>query len=196
MARPRSDAAREKMLGATAEIVLADGVNAVTFDEVARRSRVAKTTIYRHFETKNQLLIEALDGQTRVPPVPDTGNLRADLLDFFTTIQPLFANEQLRAATLDLMAAAARDNELGILHRHTVRDRTKAMQTIFARAQARGELPADLDYLDAFDFLEGPFFVRTLLYPEKVVELDLERTVDRIIAALTAETRQGLPATR
>ena len=146
MARPRSDAAREKMLGATAEIVLADGVNAVTFDEVARRSRVAKTTIYRHFETKNQLLIEALDGQTRVPPVPDTGNLRADLLDFFTTIQPLFANEQLRAATLDLMAAAARDNELGILHRHTVRDRTKAMQTIFTRAQARGELPADLDY--------------------------------------------------
>ena len=60
------------------------------------------------------------------------------------------------------------------------------MQTIFVRAQARGELPADLDYLDAFDFLEGPFFVRTMLYPEKVDDLDFERTIDRIIAALQA----------
>ena len=39
---------------------------------------------------------------------------------------------------------------------------------------------------DAFDFLEGPFMVRTLLYPEKVKELDIERTIDRIIAALQA----------
>lgn len=174
------------MLGATAEIAFADGVNAVTFDEVARRSGVAKTTIYRHFDTKNQLLMEALDRQTIFPEVPDTGNLRTDLLQFFTTIQPLFRNEQLRAATLDLMAVAARDDELQQLHQATVRDRTQAMKTIFTRAQARGELPADLDYIDAFDFLEGPFFVRTMLYPEKVDDLDLDRTIDRIIAALRA----------
>ena len=174
------------MLGATAEIVFSDGVNAVTFDEVARRSGVAKTTIYRHFETKNQLVIAALDGLTMFPDVPDTGTLRADLLTFFETIRPLFRNLELRAATLDLMAAAARDDELHALHQQTVRERTKAMQTIFVRAQARGELPADLDYLDAFDFLEGPFFVRTMLYPEKVDDLDFERTIDRIIAALQA----------
>lgn len=173
------------MLGATAAIVFDDGVNAVTFDEVARRSGVAKTTIYRHFDTKNQLLMAALDGATAFPDVPDTGNLRADLLGFFENVKPMFRNEQLRAATLDLMAAAARDDELQTLHRSAVRDRTAAMQTIFERAQARGELPLDLDYTDAFDFLEGPFFVRTILYPEKVDDLDLPRTVDRIIAALT-----------
>lgn len=186
MARPRSEAAREKMLGATVEIVFSDGVNAVTFDEVARRSGVAKTTIYRHFETKNQLVMEAVDRATIFPEIPDNGTLRADLLEFFTTIRPLFRNLRLRAATLDLMAAAARDDELHALHQDAVRVRTAAMQTIFDRAQARGELPADLDYVDAFDFLEGPFFVRTMLYPEKLDQLDLERTVDRIVAALRA----------
>ena len=60
------------------------------------------------------------------------------------------------------------------------------MHTIFDRAKRRGELPTDLDYTDAFDFLEGPLMVRTLLYPEKLGELDLERTIDRIIAALRA----------
>lgn len=174
------------MLGATVEIVFSDGVNAVTFDEVARRSGVAKTTIYRHFETKNQLVIAALDGLTVFPEVPDTGNLRADLLAFFATIRPLFRNLRVRAATLDLMAAAARDDDLHALHQRAVGQRTRAMRTIFERAQARGELPADLEYVDAFDFLEGPFFVRTMLYPEKVDDLDLERTIDRIVAALGA----------
>ena len=174
------------MLGATAEIVFSDGVNAVTFDEVARRSGVAKTTIYRHFESKNQLVITALDGLTVFPEIPDTGTLRADLIEFFTSIQPLFANVRVRNATLDLMAAASRDDELQALHQQTVRERTRAMRTIFVRAQARGELAADLDYVDAFDFLEGPFFVRAMLYPEKVGDLDLDRTVDRVIAALQA----------
>ncbi len=186
MARPRSEEAREKMLGATAEIVFEGGVTAVTLDEVARRSGVAKTTIYRHFETKNQLLMAALDGATALPQLPDTGTLRQDLLDFFAEILPIFRSDQLRLAALDIIAAAARDEELAGLHRNMVRDRTTSMHTIFDRAQRRGELPADLDYTDAFDFLEGPFMVRTLLYPEKLDELDLERTIDRIVAALQA----------
>lgn len=186
MARPRSEEAREKMLRATAEIALTDGVNAVTIDEVARRSGVAKTTIYRHFETKNELLIGALDGATAMPAIPDTGTLRQDLIDFYRELLPFFDDLQLRAASLDLLAAAARDDELDELHRRYVHDRTTAMKAIFDRAQRRGEVDPDISYAEAFDFLEGPFMVRTLLYPEKIKELDFERTIDRIIAALQA----------
>lgn len=186
MARPRSEEAREKMLRATAEIAFTEGVNAVTFDEVARRSGVAKTTAYRHFDSKNDLLVHALDQATALPALPDTGTLRQDLIDFFGEIMPIFDDLELRAASLDLMAAAARDPELAALHRANVAARITPMLTIFQRAQQRGELPDDLSYTDAFDFLEGPFMVRTLLYPEKVKDIDIERTVDRIIAALRA----------
>ncbi|MEM9467202.1 MAG: TetR/AcrR family transcriptional regulator [Actinomycetota bacterium] len=186
MARPRSEEAREKMLRATAEIVFDDGVNAVTIDEIARRSGVAKTTIYRHFDTKNALLVCALDGATAFPELPDTGTLRQDLIDFFHDLMPIFDNVDMRAVGLDLMAAATRDPELDALHRRSVEDRIGLMQTIFERAKRRGEVPEDLDYTDAFDFLEGPFMVRTLLYPEKVKDIDVERTVDRIVAALRA----------
>ncbi|MEO0492802.1 MAG: TetR/AcrR family transcriptional regulator [Actinomycetota bacterium] len=186
MARPRSEEARDKMLRATGEIAFTGGVNAVTFDEVARRSGVAKTTIYRHFPTKNDLIVHALDQATSHPELPDTGTLRQDLLEFFREILPIFDDPGLRAASLDLMAAAARDPELDQLHRSKVQERITPMHTIFDRARRRGELPYDLDYTDAFDFLEGPFMVRTLLYPEKLRDLDLERTVDRIVAALQA----------
>ena len=186
MARPRSEEAREKMLRAAAEIVFEDGVNAVTIDEVSRRSGVAKTTLYRHFETKNAMLVCALDGATAFPELPDTGTVRQDLIEFFEQLMPMFDDLDMRAVALDLMAAATRDPELDALHRRSIEDRIGLMRTIFERAQRRGELPDDLDYLDAFDFLEGPFMVRTLLYPEKVKDIDIERTVDRIIGALQA----------
>ena len=79
MGRPRSQAAREKVLEATAAIALSDGLSAVTIDRVARRSGVAKTTIYRHFEHRNALLIAALDPTTDAPDCPDTGALTVDL---------------------------------------------------------------------------------------------------------------------
>ena len=60
MGRPLSDEARERMLRAALEVVLEIGVPGFTIDEVARRSGVAKTTIYRHFDSRNDLLVGKL----------------------------------------------------------------------------------------------------------------------------------------
>jgi len=49
MARPRSEEARRKVLGAASDLMAARGVASLTIDEVAARSGVAKTTIYRHW---------------------------------------------------------------------------------------------------------------------------------------------------
>ncbi len=61
------------MLQHTLAIVVEVGVHGFTIDELARRSGVAKTTIYRHFPTRNELLIAALDGNITIPETPDTG---------------------------------------------------------------------------------------------------------------------------
>lgn len=185
MPRPRSEEAKNKMLRATAELLYRDGIHAVTYDEVARKSGVAKTTIYRHFPSRNQLLVAAVDGSTATPLIPDNGNLRADLVDFLHAILPIFQNDDLRAMSLELMAAAARDPELQGLHRANVRARIGPLSTIFNRAKDRGEIGAELDYVDAFDFMEGPLIVRSLLYPDKLDDLDIELTVDRILRVLS-----------
>ena len=185
MPRPRSEEARNKMLRATVEVLHRDGIHAVTYDEIARKSGVAKTTIYRHFPTRNQLLVAAVDGSTAHPLIPDTGNLRDDLIDFLNAILPMFQNEELRAHSLDLMAAAARDPELQALQRANVRARIGPLSTIFERAKARGEIDQDLEYVDAFDFIEGPLIVRTILYPDKLDDLDISATVDLILRVLS-----------
>ena len=49
MARPRSEEARRKALAAATDLIVERGVANLSIEEVAARSGVAKTTIYRHW---------------------------------------------------------------------------------------------------------------------------------------------------
>ena len=186
MARPYSKVARAKMLGAATELVLATGVRGFNIDEVARRSGVAKTTIYRHFPNPNELLVAALDGATEVPPTPNTGSLRGDLLEFLASVLPIFANPTVRALSFEIFAAAIRDPELRHLYASMMRGRQIPTKTIFDRGLARGEISPDLDYSSAFEIIEGPFIIRSLVQPETLDDIDLESLVDRILVLLKA----------
>ena len=55
---------RQAVLDATADLVAEVGVERTTIDEIANRSGVAKTTIYRHFASKQVLVVEAVHACT------------------------------------------------------------------------------------------------------------------------------------
>ena len=80
--RPRSEKARQAILAAAAELLLARGLGAVSMDAVADRAGVSKATIYRWWPTKETLALDALytEWATATPAPRDTGSLRGDLL--------------------------------------------------------------------------------------------------------------------
>ena len=184
MSRPLSETARTKMLAAASELILAGGVHCFTIDEVARRSGVAKSTIYRHFPNRNELIIAALDGAMAVPPTPDTGSLREDLLEFLASVLPIFRDSTLRAVSFEIYAAAMLDPELHKIHRSMMRRRGAPTKAIFDRGQARGEISPDLDYNTAFEIIEGPLIVRCLTRPETLDDIELEPLVDQMLVTL------------
>lgn len=186
MARPRSSEARQKMLDAATELALDVGIRAFTVDELARRSGVAKTTIYRHFPSKNELIITALDGVTPIPEVPDTGNLHDDLVIFLGNVLPIFASAKLRALFLDIFAAATFDEELAALQSSMMNGRGEALMTIVARARERGEMPPELDHDVVVELIEGPLIFRSLTNPSRLDGLDLEELTATIIRRLNA----------
>jgi len=53
--------ARERILSAAYELFSRRGIRAVGTDEVIARANVAKATLYRHFATKNDLVLAVLD---------------------------------------------------------------------------------------------------------------------------------------
>ena len=82
----RVQRSRARVLGATLELLTEQGVGRVSVDEVARRSGVAKTTIYRHWPTRADLVLDACAQLGSDQDVPDTGSFQGDLTALLTSI--------------------------------------------------------------------------------------------------------------
>src|ERR1700741_5633704 len=78
---PRWLRSRTRLLEAAVELLRTGGIEAVTIDAVTRESRVARTTLYRHFGCSSDLLAATLE--RLIPPVtppPSTGSVGARLV--------------------------------------------------------------------------------------------------------------------
>src|SRR5215475_3701301 len=85
--RPRSPAADEAILDATVELLGELGFLALTIEAVAARAGVAKTTIYRRWPTKDDLLFDAV-ACIKGPPIDPPGeSVRSDLLWMLTRMR-------------------------------------------------------------------------------------------------------------
>jgi AcrR family transcriptional regulator len=62
MTRARS-AARERILATADTLFYGEGVRAVGVDRVVEESKVARVTFYRHFPSKNDLVVAYIDGR-------------------------------------------------------------------------------------------------------------------------------------
>lgn len=188
MARPLSDVAREKILVAATDVIRKSGVQGFSIDEVARHSGVAKTTIYRHFDSKNHLIVAAFHENHRVHDrvTPDNGSLRADILEFISAGMPAFSDQSLQAVFYGIVAATAYDEELRVLFTSGKLDDENPLVMILENAIARGEIPAGMAPMTAFGFIEGPMVIRSLVQPDSLAELDLELLADQIVIALGA----------
>jgi AcrR family transcriptional regulator len=137
---------REAICDAVFALLAEVGYDRMTMDLVADRAHASKATIYRAWEDKPQMVIEAIlqrfDG---VPEVPDTGSLRGDLMAMLSR-----ACDAVNSAEGDvisgLMTAAGRNPQLATaLHATLVETKKSLHEAVISKAVARGEIPADTD---------------------------------------------------
>ncbi|MGH1489424.1 MAG: TetR/AcrR family transcriptional regulator [Acidimicrobiales bacterium] len=185
MPRPLSEEARQKATEAAQKLLAEDGIDGFTIDEVARRSGVAKTTIYRHWNSANELLVHTLDCQIERIQTPDTGTLRGDLLEMYTVVRGILNTPGTRQMFLDMASASARDSELETVKLAMLAERTRPIREILRRAIERGEIP-DIDLEHASILIEGPFVARMFMSGEPVEAHETELAVDFIARGLGA----------
>lgn len=173
------------ILDACAELIEREGMGGVTMEAVAALSGAAKTTIYRHWPTRERLLIDAFGICSRAAiPSPDSGELREDLITVLGGLAERLNHGGFCSAMSSLIDAAARDAELERLHRETIADRRRPLTDLLEREVARGRLPDDLDTETAVALLAGPLFYRALIAREPVDGAFVARTVDAALAEL------------
>ncbi|GGS09116.1 MULTISPECIES: TetR/AcrR family transcriptional regulator [Streptomyces] len=174
--RPRSTAADAAILDATRESLVDLGWSKLTMSDVATRAGVAKTTLYRRWAGKNELVVDAVAVLFDELELPDRGSLAADVQGVVLQFAALLERPEARTALMAVVAESTRDDSLRRRIRSAIVDRQKRLVLLGReRAQARGELRYEDDASAAarnadliFDVIAGAVVHRTLVSAEPV----------------------------
>ncbi|MGW0554337.1 TetR/AcrR family transcriptional regulator [Streptomyces sp. NBC_01794] len=176
--RPRSAEADVAILDATRAALVELGWSKLTMGDVATRAGVAKTTLYRRWTNKSELVVDAVAILFDELELPDLGSLMADVEGVVLQFAALLARPEAKTALMAVVAESTRDDALRGRIRSAIVDRQKRLVLEGrARAQARGELPYEEDPEAAarnadliFDVIAGAVVHRALVSAEPVDE--------------------------
>jgi AcrR family transcriptional regulator len=180
--RPRIEGEREQEIFAAALDVLADvGYDRLTMDAVATAAHASKATLYRRWNGKIALVIDALKSMKGTTVVPDTGDLRDDLLAAYCG--PGGVTD---SSSVDIMAsvmtAVTRDPEFAAAFRkEVIGPKIAASRAVFAQAQERGDIRPDVDLELISPAIAGIVLHRHYILGDCPDPTTVARVIDEII---------------
>ena len=156
----RVQRSRATVLDATAQLLFERGYGGATVDEISRRSGVAKTTIYRHWPTRNDLLRDACSKLGTPLDAPDAGSFLSDATALMTTLARMLASAKWASVLPSIIDAAERDPDIAAMYAKLQQGYSAPFETVILRAMAKGELPRSTDVAKLIAALTGPLFYR------------------------------------
>lgn len=188
--RPGGRAARVRadVLGATIEVLDEVGYDQLGVEEVARRAGVHKTTVYRRWPTKPELVADAVRVTAEVEiPVPDTGALTGDLRALARAVAATISGGGGARRARSIVAAAASADGLDEALGRFWAARMALATPIIERAIERGEVPSDCDPITVIETTVGALWLRALLTGEPLDDAFVVAVADLVSAGATGE---------
>jgi AcrR family transcriptional regulator len=183
--RPRNADADTAILAATRALLAERGWPDLTIAEVASRAGVAKTTLYRRWPGKADLVVDAMAELFSHLEVLDRGSMLQDALATVGQYVELLQLPETQAALLALSAEADRDDTLRAKVIDKVIDPQRHLvYEAWERACRRGEVEGETDIDLIFDMICGTLVHRILIKGQPVDEDYLTRFVSVVLAGL------------
>lgn len=147
--RQRTQDRRSQLAAAALKILASKGALHLTAAELGREVGIADSTVFRHFRDMDEVIHAAIEVVTKLldQTFPDAQSLPMDRLRAFVLARlALLRNhpEVLRLATSDRLEQVAGPDGARRLRAMMQRSR-QFIESCLHEAQARGEIPADLD---------------------------------------------------
>ena len=181
--RPRDSRIDKEVVAAVLGVLRTRGYRAVTIENIARRVKRARTSLYRRWPSKRHLVAFAVVHELGVQPAPDTGSLREDLRTAVETLRHAFAGP-LGSAIAGLASDMAHDPPLARLIRGALlTPRRDSMRAALARGVARGQIARRLDLELLIDMLTAPYYFRALFGHAPVTTGMNDKIVDFVLRA-------------
>jgi AcrR family transcriptional regulator len=193
--RPRSSASRAAILKAAYQILRESGFAGFTVEGVAARAGAGKATIYRWWQTKGTLAIEAflVAIAPRMDSIPLTDSAIADLRRQVHVAAMLYRG-RVGQLVRELIALGQEDSETSrALRSDFVEPRRQAALGALRRAQATGEIRPDIDIEVLSDALWGPIFHRLLVSRMPLDRGYIDKLLDLVLggARVSADGRRS-----
>ncbi len=168
----RGKKVRTAVLEATLAALAETGYTALSIDDIARRAGVHKTTVYRRWQTRENLVVDALTEQMAAGiAIPDTGNVETDLRQLARAFVGWMIGPIGRAMLATILSQdATRVPEIAEIKRRLVDDRFRRAEPVVTRGIERGELPAGTDPAEVIKMLIAPIYLRLLVTAEPIDE--------------------------
>ena len=197
--RPRSMRSQQAILDATLSLMAAEGFDAMTIDAIAATAGVGKKTIYRWWNSKEDLVIDAIKTtQQAKNPVIDTGSLRDDLVSLFRNALQVWGSPDSRNLPRNLITLMTTHPEVfQAYYDQVLASRIQQAIQIVRRAQAAGEIRQDLDATEIATILSGPIWYH-LLFAEsgQPAQARPELLIDAILGGISGRTNRDESETR
>lgn len=177
----RSARVVSEVLHAAAEEIGKKGYSALRVEDVAARSGVNKTTIYRRWPTKVDLVAAMIRHFAEVPEPPETGSLRTDLLVLLKHTAAR-AGSRYGRGIVRMIQLERTDPEVDLVAQQIAKEQMRPRRLVLERAMARGELPPETDVDLILELLFSPVVKRIAFARESPTDSFLERVVDIVLA--------------
>jgi AcrR family transcriptional regulator len=172
---------KETILKTTFELLMENGLSGVSVDEVAKRSGVAKTTIYRHWRSREELLLDACSKLGAKFEAPDTGTLKGDVMEIASGIAARLRSKNFSSVMPSVIDAAERDGRIAALHAKIHADTLAPLYAVLDRAKCKGDLPRNCVTADIVAAVVGPLFYRRWFSREPLDDRFIKSTVMRAL---------------
>ena len=183
---PRVARTRAIVLEAARKLLVEEGPDAVTALRVSEATGVARTTIYRHWPEREDLLRDTVALDEPEAHIELSGDTRDDLIAMLTHMADQVGKRRSARMMAVALERAGYRGEAGGPHRDMVRRRLDPLRKILEAGIGRGDLAADLVVEDAVAELAGPAFFQAVFMRRKVTPDFITGVVDRFVAGHAA----------
>lgn len=164
--RPRSIQSHQAMLKATLELLSEVGFDGISIDAIAARAKVGKTTIYRRYTNKEELVADAIENIREEIISPDTGTLWGDLEAVIQNVAQITLNPLGRQIVAMIISNKSSNPQFAQIYwTKYLQPRRELFAAVIERAKARKEIKESLDPFLVFDLMSGIMLYSLIFLP-------------------------------
>jgi TetR/AcrR family transcriptional regulator, regulator of autoinduction and epiphytic fitness len=182
MTDPRIERSRMAILRAAVEELGAVGYGGVTIESIAARAGVGKSTIYRHWPDKLELIADAFE-TFHEQMVPDLGirSVRESVATLLRHVAEVVVDSTFSRCIPALIEGAERDPRVREFHHRYSAERRQTLIELIAIGIESGEISAEVDPELATTALLGAIFYRRLMTASPLEPAEAGRLVDLVL---------------